>query len=221
MPERDDFYHARQRMVEDQITRRGVSDARVLKAMRALPRHLFVDSEFHDEAYADHPLPIGDGQTISQPYIVALMTASLDLKGDEKVLEIGTGSGYQAALLGRLAREVHTVELVPRLAENARGILEGLRIRNVSVHVGDGSLGWPDEAPFDRIIATAAAPRVPDAYLGQLKPDGKMVIPVGARWRQMLELWTRQGDEPIKEEILPVVFVPLLGAEGWQDLDNP
>jgi len=221
MPERDPFYHARQRMVEDQITRRGVSDARVLKAMRALPRHLFVDSEFHDEAYADHPLPIGDGQTISQPYIVALMTASLDLKGDEKVLEIGTGSGYQAALLGRLAREVHTVELVPRLAENARGILEGLRIRNVSVHVGDGSLGWPDEAPFDRIIATAAAPRVPDAYLGQLKPDGKMVIPVGARWRQMLELWTRQGDEPIKEEILPVVFVPLLGAEGWQDLDNP
>jgi protein-L-isoaspartate(D-aspartate) O-methyltransferase len=221
MPERDAFYKARQRMVEDQIGRRGVSDARVLEAIRALPRHLFIDPEYHDEAYADHPLPIGDGQTISQPYIVALMTACLGLKGDEKVLEIGTGSGYQAGLLGRLAREVHTVELVSRLAVKARSILEGLGINNVHVHVGDGSLGWPEEAPYDRIITTAAAPRVPDAYLEQLKPDGKMVIPVGARWRQMLELWTRQGDEPVKEEILPVVFVPLLGAEGWQDFGNP
>ena len=221
MAERDPFYHNRQRMVDEQIARRGVSDARVLKAMRDLPRHHFVDPELHDEAYADHPLPIGAGQTISQPYIVALMTACLDLMGDEKVLEIGTGSGYQAALLGKLAREVHTVELVPRLAEKARGILEGLGIRNVHVHVGDGSLGWPEEAPYDRIIATAAAPRVPDAYLEQLKEEGKMVIPVGARWRQMLELWTRKGKEGIKEEILPVVFVPLLGAEGWQDLDYP
>ncbi len=221
MAERDPFSHIRQRMVDEQIARRGVSDARVLKAMRDLPRHHFVDPELHDEAYADHPLPIGAGQTISQPYIVALMTACLDLMGDEKVLEIGTGSGYQAALLGKLAREVHTVELVPRLAEKARGILEGLGIRNVHVHVGDGSLGWPEEAPYDRIIATAAAPRVPDAYLEQLKEEGKMVIPVGARWRQMLELWTRKGKEGIKEEILPVVFVPLLGAEGWQDLDYP
>jgi len=220
MPERDRFFHIRQRMVDEQIARRGGSDARVLAAMRDLPRHLFVDPELYDEAYADHPLPIGNGQTISQPYIVGLMSACLDLKGDEKVLEIGTGSGYQAALLGKLSREVHSVELVPRLAEKARGILEGLGIRNVYVHEGDGSLGWPEEAPYDRIIATAAAPRVPDAYLGQLKPGGKMVIPVGARWRQMLELWTRKGEEVVKEEILPVVFVPLLGAEGWQDFGN-
>ncbi len=221
MPENDAFYQARQRMVENQIVRRGVSDTRVLEAMRVLPRHLFVEEQYHDEAYDDHPLPIGDGQTISQPYIVALMTSSLDLQGDEKVLEIGTGSGYQAALLGKLAGAVHTVELIPELAEKARAVLKLLGIDNVLVHVGDGSLGWPADAPYDRIITTAAAPQVPDVYLEQLKPGGKLVIPVGARWRQMLELWTLMGEEPVKEEILPVVFVPLLGAKGWQDTANP
>jgi len=152
---------------------------------------------------------------------VALMTSSLDLQGDEKVLEIGTGSGYQAALLGKLAGAVHTVELIPELAEKARAVLKLLGIDNVLVHVGDGSLGWPADAPYDRIITTAAAPQVPDVYLEQLKPGGRLVIPVGSRWRQMLELWTLMGEEPVKEEILPVVFVPLLGAKGWQDTANP
>ena len=217
MQQFDEFAQVRLKMVEEQIQRRGVKDVRVLEDMRVLPRHLFVDADLSDEAYADHPLPIGYGQTISQPYIVAFMTASLGLRGQEKVLEIGTGSGYQAALLGRLAKEVHTVERVPQLAERAQIVLERLGIRNVSVHVGDGSLGWPEMSPYECIITTAAAPQVPDVFLEQLAPNGKMIIPVGTRWRQVLELWTRTDQGFEKEEILPVVFVPLLGAKGWQD----
>lgn len=208
-------------MVENQIIRRGVSDERVLDAMRRIPRHLFVGEDLYHEAYDDNPLPIGSGQTISQPYIVALMTSWLDLAGTEKVLEIGTGSGYQAALLAALAGEVHSIERIPRLAEKASMVLEQLGFNNIQIHIGDGSLGWPEEAPYDRIIATAAAPEVPDVYEQQLKPGGKMIIPVGSRWRQMLELWQKSEDGVIKEEVLPVVFVPLLGAKGWQDLETP
>jgi len=217
MPEQDTYQEARHRMVADQIIRRGVDDQRVLDAMRKIPRHLFVDETYYKEAYDDHPLPIGHGQTISQPYIVALMTSHLNLKGNEKVLEIGTGSGYQAALLAELAAEVHSIERVPFLAEKARRVLDELGYENVYIHVGDGSLGWPEEAPYQCIITTAAAPDVPDVYVQQLAIGGKIIIPVGSRWRQMLMLWTKLEKGIKKEEVLPVVFVPLLGEKGWQD----
>lgn len=217
MPEHDIYQEERHRMVTDQIIRRGVDDQRVLDAMRKIPRHLFVDEAYYREAYDDHPLPIGHGQTISQPYIVALMTSHLHLKGNEKVLEIGTGSGYQAALLAELAAEVHSIERVPSLAEKARRVLDGLGYENVHIHVGDGSLGWPEEAPYNGIITTAAAPDVPDSFVHQLEIGGKIIIPVGSRWRQMLMLWTRLEKGIKKEEVLPVVFVPLLGEKGWQD----
>ena len=206
-------------MVEDQIKARGITDARVLAAMRTLPRHAFVPDNFLDEAYQDHPLPVGEGQTISQPYIVALMTSRLELKGSEKVLEIGTGSGYQAAILARLSKEVHTVERIPELAEKAKSILKELGIDNVIVHLGDGSLGWPEAAPYDRIIVTAAAPAVPEELTSQLAPGGRLIIPVGERWNQMLEEWERTGVGLEKRDVLPVVFVPLLGQKGWQERD--
>lgn len=206
-------------MVENQIAGRGISDDRVLKAMREVPRHKFVPEHLRDEAYADHPLPIGGGQTISQPYIVALMTERLGLTGDEKVLEIGTGSGYQAAVLSKLAGVVHTVELRPELAESAGKTFREMGIENVILHVGDGTLGWKKDAPYDGIITTAAAPKVPDAFFKQLKKGGRIVIPVGARWRQVLELWTKTEEGMEKEEVLPVAFVPLLGENGWQDSD--
>lgn len=220
MVAKDNFQEARQRMVAEQIISRGVNDERVLEAMRTIPRHLFVDEDYFPEAYYDHPLPIGDGQTISQPYIVALMTSCLELKGTEKVLEIGTGSGYQAAILAVVANEVHTVERVPRLAEKARRVLDLLNYKNIQIHVGDGSLGWPECAPYDCIITTAAAPEVPEGLIQQMKIGGRMVIPVGSRWRQMLEVWQKTQQGVKKEEVLPVVFVPLLGAKGWQDSQN-
>ncbi len=207
-------------MVDYQIAARGVKDARVLKAFYEVPRHLFVAKGLQNDAYEDHPLPIGLGQTISQPYIVALMTSHLELKGTEKVLEIGTGSGYQAAILAFLAGEVHTVERIKNLAITARKNLEKNNIENVFVHVGDGSLGWPDEAPYDAILVTAASPDVPTALFAQLRIGGKLVIPVGARWRQMLQLWEKKTEKKsAKKEILPVVFVPLKGKFGWQDSD--
>lgn len=215
----DPFRQAREAMVKDQIKARGITDTRVLAAMRTLPRHAFVPDNFLDEAYQDHPLPVGEGQTISQPYIVALMTSRLELKGSEKVLEIGTGSGYQAAILARLSKEVHTVERIPELAEKAKNTLKELGIDNVIVHVGDGSLGWPEDAPFDRIIVTAAAPAVPEELTSQLAPGGRLIIPVGERWNQMLEEWERTGAGLEKRDVLPVVFVPLLGQKGWQERD--
>ncbi len=219
MKANDLFRQAREAMVEDQIKARGITDARVLAAMRTLPRHAFVPDNFLDEAYQDHPLPVGEGQTISQPYIVALMTSRLELKGSEKVLEIGTGSGYQAAILARLSKEVHTVERIPELAEKAKSILKELGIDNVIVHLGDGSLGWPEAAPYDRIIVTAAAPAVPEELTSQLAPGGRLIIPVGERWNQMLEEWERTGVGLEKRDVLPVVFVPLLGQKGWQERD--
>ena len=204
-------------MVRNQIEARGVQDQRVLEAFRNTPRHLFVTEDYIAAAYEDHPLPIGSGQTISQPYIVALMTEQLALTGKEKVLEIGTGSGYQAAILAQLAAEVHSVERFASLAQKARSTLADLRLAKVHVHVGDGSLGWPSEAPFGCIIITAAAPEVPQEVLEQLAAGGRLIAPVGSRYRQMLELWTRSPNGFEKEEILPVVFVPLLGKHGWQD----
>jgi len=204
-------------MVEIQIKRRGINNARVLNAFQTVPRHLFVPEEYQADAYADHPLPIGNGQTISQPYIVALMTASLELTGAEVVLEIGTGSGYQTAILAALAKEVHSVERISQLSERAAHNLRSLEMNNVFLHVGDGSLGWPDDAPYDRILITAAAPEIPKTMIDQLKTNGRIVGPIGGRWRQMLEVWVKEKKRIKKEQILPVVFVPLRGTHGWQD----
>lgn len=210
------FESDRDSMVDLQIVARGVHDLRVLETMRAVPRHCFVQPDYRYLAYTDGPLPIGNGQTISQPYIVALMSELLQLKGDEKVLEIGTGSGYQAAVLAQLAREVHTIERHANLARYAAAILEQLGMANVHVHVGDGSLGFQEHAPYTAIMVTAAAPNVPDTLLTQLDDGGRLVIPVGSRGSQYLERWRRQGDRYTHEDIIPVAFVPLIGEHGWK-----
>jgi protein-L-isoaspartate(D-aspartate) O-methyltransferase len=219
MEKADQYQGARSRMVESQIVARGVGDERVLNAMRTIPRHVFLPAELQPDAYQDNPLPIGHGQTISQPYIVALMTSLLNLRGTEKILEVGTGSGYQAAVLGVLAAEVHSVEYIPELAAAAQEKLAVLHFDNVAVHVGDGSLGWPEAAPYDGILVAAGAPAFPVDLPQQLKDGGRLVIPVGARQRQMLQVWIKRADSLEKKEILPVVFVPLKGAQGWQDSD--
>ncbi len=211
----DTFAQERENMVNYQIARRGIVDERVLDAMRAIPRHLFVPAEFQKDAYDDFPLPIGNEQTISQPYIVAFMTNILDLQGDERVLEVGTGSGYQAAVLSMLVKKVHTVERIPALATKARQTLRKLGIKNVDVHMGDGSLGWPKMAPYQAILVTAAAPTAPQALLDQLDLGGRMIIPVGGRFQQALELWHKKKEGLKLQTILPVVFVPLKGKQGW------
>jgi protein-L-isoaspartate(D-aspartate) O-methyltransferase len=180
---------------------------------------MFVSADLQADAYEDYPLPIGHSQTISQPYIVALMTSQLRLQGDEKILEVGTGSGYQAAILSRLAAEVHTVELIKDLAAAAEQNLKALGYSNVHVHVGDGSSGWPESAPYDGILVTAASPEVPKSLVDQVKKGGRIVIPVGERWRQVLLVWVKHEKGLEKKEILPVVFVPLKGEHGWQDSD--
>jgi len=190
----DEYAAERARMVEEQIRARHIEDPLVLAAMLAVPRHRFVPPELRVRAYEDRPLPIGAGQTISQPYIVALMTALLHLSGGEVVLEVGTGSGYQAAVLARLCSVVHTVEQYPELARRAQQILSELSVTNVRVHTGDGSLGWPAAAPYQGILVTAAAPEVPPALLDQLDDGGRLVIPVGARGDQKLQVWRRIGD---------------------------
>lgn len=209
----DEEYEAeREAMVRYQIEARGIKDSRVLKAMRKVPRHLFVPLEYRDAAYEDRPLPIGEGQTISQPYIVALMTESLRLTGRERVLEIGTGSGYQAAVLAELAQEVYTVEIVPSLAIRARELLERLGYKNVHVRSADGFFGWPEAAPFDAVILTCAAPRVPEKLLEQLKDGGRMVLPLGDDpFFQSLVLITKTAEGIEQSPITGVVFVPMTG----------
>jgi protein-L-isoaspartate(D-aspartate) O-methyltransferase len=199
----------RLRMVEEQIARRGIRDARVLGAMRKVERHLFLPESHWGSAYDDHPLPIGEGQTISQPYIVALMTEALRLQGKEKVLEVGTGSGYQTAILAELAGYIYSLEYFPSLAEGARKILAQLGYRNVEVRVGDGNFGWPEHAPFDAILVAAAPAEVPRPLLEQLRDGGRLVIPVGTD-EQELELHTRRGDRFTVEKLGAVRFVPLL-----------
>jgi len=215
----DEAYYAnlRKRMVKEQIIARGIQDERLLDALVKLPRHWFVPEEYAHIAYSDSPLPIGRGQTISQPYIVALMTELLVLQGDEIVLEVGTGSGYQAALLAHLARQVHTIERHASLAEKAELNLSRLNITNVSVHVGDGSLGLPEFAPFQAIMITAAAPRVPKPLFDQLADGGRLVLPEGGAGGQMLDRWMRHGDASTQEHIAPVAFVPLRGQHGWKE----
>ena len=215
-----DYKQQRARMVNTQIASRGIRDRGVLAAMRAVPRHRFVPDHVVGSAYRDSPLPIGDGQTISQPYIVALMSELLQLTGDEKVLEIGTGSGYQAAILGQIVTEVITVERIPSLAREASRTLTELGYENIRVKVSDGTLGWPDEAPYDAIIVTAAAPAVPEPLRQQLVDGGRLVAPVGPRWTQTLVCVRRTGDRFDTESLIGVAFVPLVGKHGWQERGN-
>lgn len=217
MADKGTYESNRQRMVEEQFIRRDITDKRVLDAMRKVPRHVFVPEEHRHLAYSDCPLPIGQNQTISQPYIVALMTQMLGLKGDEIVLEIGTGSGYQAAVLSLVAQEVYTIERYQILAQRALKSIQQLDIKNVTLQVGDGTLGWPEHAPYDAILATAAAPKVPQPLLDQLAEGGRLVIPVGGRIGQYLESWFREGDKFRHEQTVAVAFVPLLGKYGWKD----
>ena len=210
-PERTPDWDARRtRMVESQLHARDIRDPRVLQAMREVPRHLFVPEAERDDAYGDFPLPIGYSQTISQPYIVGFMTQALAVSPEHRVLEIGTGSGYQAAILGRLAREVYTIEIVEPLAERSRALLLNLGFKNVHVRAGNGYLGWPEQAPFDRIMVTAAPAEVPPALIEQLKIGGRMAIPVGTVSQQLRVMRrTAKGMETI--ETLPVRFVPMTG----------
>lgn len=196
-------------MVRSQIEARGVKDARILEVMRRIPRHLFVPADHKAQAYADYPLPIGSGQTISQPYIVAFMTEQLGLKGGEKVLEIGTGSGYQAAVLAALVQKVYSIEIRKELADEARERLGRLGVTNAEIRTGDGYRGWPEEAPFDAIIVTAAPERVPPPLLEQLAPNGRMVIPVGGFYQE-LKVIDRTPDGFRERSVLPVRFVPFV-----------
>ena len=214
----DEFAALREQMVVNQIERRGVKDPRVLEAMRTVPRQIFVPLESRGHAYADSPIQIGLGQTISQPYMVGLMTELLRVGPGDKVLEVGTGSGYQAAVLGELAAEVHTIDRYAELALSAEARLSGLGYTNIHVHTGDGTLGYPPEAHFDRIIVTAASPSVPPALKDQLVDGGRLVIPVGKRYSsQVLEVYDRKGDVFSVLKHISVVFVPLIGEEGWEE----
>jgi len=207
----DDFVTQRESMVEVQIRARGVNDEKVLAAMRKVPRHLFVPEELRSFAHGDEPLPIGEAQTISQPYIVGYMTEALELSGGEKVLEVGTGSGYQTAVLAEIVRQVFTVELIGALSERARSLLQALGYSSIYSKVGDGTLGWEENAPFDAIMVTAAAAAVPKRLQEQLGPNGRMIIPVGAGFQELF-LITRERRGFRKKKLLPVRFVPLVSA---------
>ncbi len=209
MNEVDKYFKLRYEMVEHQLKGRDITDTRVLDTMLKVERHKFVPKEYVNEAYEDYPLPIGYGQTISQPYIVALMTQLLELKGDEKVLEIGTGSGYQAAILAELCKEVYTIEIIPELATRAEKLLKDLGYKNIHVKIGDGYLGWPEQAPFDRIIVTCAPDHIPQPLIDQLKDGGKMVIPVGEFFQELVIVEKKNG-KIHKRSGIPVRFVPMI-----------
>jgi protein-L-isoaspartate(D-aspartate) O-methyltransferase len=211
----DAFARERERMVDEQLARRGISDVRVLEAMRRVPRHLFVEEALRERAYSDHPLPIGEEQTISQPYIVALMTSLLAIDAEQKVLEVGTGSGYQTAVLAALARRVCSIERLSRFAQRARTLLEELGYTNVWIRVGNGTLGWPDEAPFDRILVAAGGPTVPSPLFEQLVEGGRMVVPLGDEWNQTLTLVEKVGDQMVTSGHGECKFVKLIGKFAW------
>jgi len=211
----DQFSGLRRQMVDTQLRTRGIHDPRVLEAMLRIPRQEFVDDQYRNQAYEDHPLPIGEDQTISQPFIIAISLQLLELEGGESVLEIGTGSGYQAALLALLAREVYSIERHRTLAENAAATLARLGLSNVRVQVGDGSRGWPENAPYDAILVAAAAPRLPESLVQQLAEGGRMVIPVGPQQSQVLQLVRKREGRAVIESIEACRFVPLIGAEGY------
>lgn len=212
-----DYERLRNLMVDTQLISRGISDKRVLAAMRKVPRHLFMPEQNRHDAYEDMALPIGEGQTISQPYMVAIMTQLLELKGNEKVLEIGTGSGYQAAILAELAREVYTIERIEALGERVRSHLKDMGYDNIYVFIGDGSKGLEEKAPFDRIIITAATPKIPDCLISQLNEDGIIVAPVGQRFSQLLIKVRKSKGKLLDEYSTPCIFVPLIGEYGWKD----
>ncbi len=206
------FVRAREEMVQTQIIARGIEDERLLKALLKVERHMFVPEKMQGFAYSDRPLPIGEGQTISQPYIVALMTELLKLDGDEKVLEIGTGSGYQAAILGELAKKVYTIEIVEPLAKRSQKLLQDLGYENITVKYGDGFFGWEEHAPFDAIVVTCAPSHIPQPLIDQLAEGGRMVIPVGPEWRwQDLFVVKKSQGKIEKEKVAPVRFVPMTG----------
>ena len=209
-PDAREGWAAHERALQEQVVARGVRDARVLDALRRVPRHEFVPASERVSAYGDHPVPIGCGQTISQPYIVAFMTEQLGLTGGEKVLEVGTGAGYQTAVLAEIAAQVYTLEIVPSLADEARVRLARLGYRNVHARQGDGYAGWPEAAPFDAIMVTAAAPYVPEPLRLQLKAGGRLIVPVGDEYQELL-LVTRKGERWHESRVLPVRFVPMTG----------
>ena len=204
----EQFEWQRRQMVEYQLRERGIKDERVLAAMSKVPRHQFVDSSWRDLAYSDRPLPIGYNQTISQPYIVAYMSSAAEIAPEDKVLEIGTGCGYQAAILGEIAKEVYSIEIIPQLAEKARQTLNQLGYENIEVKTGDGYQGWVENAPYDAIIVTAAPEHIPQPLIDQLAINGKMVIPVGT-WYQDIIVLTKTQDRVVKEKTIPVRFVPM------------
>jgi len=212
----DTYTMARERMVEEQLARRGITDPKVLMAMRFIPRHLFMEESFWGRAYDDHPLPIGQGQTISQPYMVALMTQALKVEEDDRVLEIGTGSGYQAAILAKMAKKVFTIERHAVLAKRAREVFDQLNFHNIAIRIGDGTIGWSEFAPYNGIVVTAGSPDVPQPLLNQLSEEGgRLVIPVGERGFQRLKVITRTGDSWQTAEDVGCTFVPLVGKHGW------
>ena len=212
-----DYSVARRRMIEQQIVARGISDQRVLEAMLAIPRHLFVEAGLQSHAYGDASLPIGEKQTISQPYMVAAMTAALELKGDERILEIGTGSGYQTAVLSKLVKRVYSVERIALLASRARKILDQLQMSNINIKVGDGTIGWRDQAPFAGILVAAGSPDVPTKYLEQLEIGGKLVLPIGDQEQQILMRIVRKDEDRFeREQLMGCRFVPLIGEQGWK-----
>lgn len=212
------FDAMRKGMVEEQLIPRGISNTRVLDAFGKVLRHEFIPEEFWESAYNDYPLPIGDGQTISQPYMVALMTESLNLKGGERILEIGTGSGYQMAILAEIAKEVYSVERFQALADSAKKVLGKLGYMNCKIKTGDGTLGWEEYAPYDGIIVTAGAPGIPESLMRQLKDMGRLVIPIGGGFGQVLTILEKKGRSITTQEVCGCVFVPLIGKEGWPNL---
>jgi len=212
-----DFEKQRALMVKEQIARRGIKDSNVLNAMMKVPRHLFVPPYKQHMSYDDCPLPIGEGQTISQPYMVAVMTEYLELNKNSKVLEIGTGSGYQTAILAEIAKEVYTIERIESLSLKAKKILEKLGYKNIFFKIDDGSIGWEEKSPFDAIIVTAAAPEVPESLKKQIADSGTMVIPVGTRFTQSLKIIKRKGAAFLEQEAFLCAFVPLIGQEGWSE----
>jgi protein-L-isoaspartate(D-aspartate) O-methyltransferase len=205
----------RRKMVEEQLVERGIKDLRVLEAMTRVPRHLFAQESLEHRAYGDTPLPIGENQTLSQPYIVGAMTEALGLKGEERVLEIGTGSGYQTAIIAELVRQVFTIERLNNLSRKAQKILEGLNYMNIVFKMFDGTYGWPDQAPFDAILITASAREIPESLIKQLGDGGRLVGPTGVADKQKLVLLTKSGDRVIRRDLCGCKFVPLIGKYGW------
>jgi len=212
-----DLIKAREKMIQEQLIPRGINNQRVLAAMGKIPRHLFVEEALWGEAYSDYPVPIGERQTISQPYIVALMTQALELEGREKVLEIGTGSGYQTAILAELSRKVYSIERIRPLFQKARRVLDQLKYFNVVIKVNDGTQGWAEEGPFDAIMVTAASPEIPPPLLEQLDLKGRIVIPIGDRYSQSLKKIVRTEEGFQEEDLGGVRFVSLIGEHGWKD----